>query len=329
MSPKILIAGGYGLVGSLIAKHIRQAGFDTELILAGRTPERGRALASELGRAHTVRLDIEDPAPGLRDAGAVDLIVAALNDPSDALLLAAVRAGIAHIGITKTADKISPIVAAAASAPPAAPIVLLGHWQAGVLTLATRHAAQEFAAIDRVEMAALYDYADPIGPMTAEEAGSFVGRALLRQSGNWVWVDAREHTREVVQPSGAVVVSTPMGVLDLPSVAAFTSAPNIRFDLGIGQSLGTRAGAPASHELVIDISGRLMSGEQATRRTVVSDPAGQAHLTALGVLVAIERVLGIDGQPCPPPGIQFPESFIRTSAAIARFNQFGVQISTG
>ena len=59
MSPKILIAGGYGLVGSMIARHIRQAGFDAELILAGRTPERGLALASELGRAHAIRLDIE------------------------------------------------------------------------------------------------------------------------------------------------------------------------------------------------------------------------------------------------------------------------------
>lgn len=329
MSPKILIAGGYGLVGSLIAKHIRRAGLDVELILAGRTPERGRALASELGRARAVRLNVEDPAPGLREAGAIDLVVAALNDRTDALLFAAMGAGIAHISITKMAGGISPIVAAVAFKPPAAPVVLLGHWQAGVLTIATSHAAQEFAQIDRIELAALYDYADPIGPMTVEDSSSFVGQALLRQSGNWVWVDAREHTREVVQPSGGVVVSTPMGVLDLPSVAAFTSAPNIRFDLGIGQSLGTRAGAPASHELVIDISGRLMSGEQATRRTVVSDPAGQAHLTALGVLVAIERVLGIDGQPCPPPGIQFPESFIQTSAAIARFNQFGVQISTG
>lgn len=284
-------------------------------------------MAAELGRTRVVHLDVDDPAPGLRGAGTVNLVVAALKDPADALTFAAMRAGIAHIGITKTADEISPIVAAVAAAPPKAPIVLLGHWQAGVLTLVAQYAALEFAEIDRVELAALFDFSDPIGPMTSADSGSFVGRALLRRSGKWAWVDARQHMRKVVHSAGVLVESIPMGVLDVPSVAAFTSAPNVRFDLGLGESMGTRARGPASHDLLIDITGKLAAGKNVTRRTVVSDPKGQAHLTALGVLVAIERVLGLDGLPCPAPGIQFPETLIRSADAVARFKEFGVHFS--
>ncbi|MEV4442589.1 saccharopine dehydrogenase, partial [Streptomyces sp. NPDC049577] len=37
-----------------------------------------------------------------------------------------------------------------------------------------------------------------------------------------------------------------------------------------------------------------------------TDPAGQAHLTAVGALLALRRALGADGAP-PPRGVSFPE----------------------
>jgi short subunit dehydrogenase-like uncharacterized protein len=51
MHSRILIAGGYGLIGSNIARHVRRINKEVEIILAGRNPGNGEALAQELGRA--------------------------------------------------------------------------------------------------------------------------------------------------------------------------------------------------------------------------------------------------------------------------------------
>ncbi len=326
MSPRVLIAGGYGVVGGLVARHLRAAGHDVELILAGRNPAAGEALAKELG-ATTAHLDVANPSHDLADIGAVDVVVAALQDPYEALLLGALRSGAAHIGVTRTADTMSP-VAVAASAFASRPVLMLGHWQAGVLTLAAQVAAAEFRRVDRIELAALYDYADPIGPMTAGDSTGFVGRALTRSDGLWLSVDAAVNARQVKRRGQSAFDAMPMGVLDVPSLAIATGAPNVRFDLGTGESRGTHAGGPASHELFIDISGQVAGGAVETRRTVVSDPRGQAHLTALGVMIGVERVLGLDGGPPASAGLKFPESFIDAGRAMGRLKAFGVSITS-
>lgn len=323
MSARVLIAGGWGLVGSSIAKVLREAGHDLEIVLAGRTPETGAELAAKLG-ARQVRLDVADPAEGLAAAGPVDLVIAALQDPDDILLAAALRSGAGHIGITRTAGNLasSAILAAACARRPA---MMLGHWQAGALTLAALHVARGFHTVERVEMAALYDYADPIGPMTEADASGFVGEALIRQDGRWLNVHAPEAARSVSRPGQPAFDAMPMGVLDTPALAAMTGARDVRFDLGSGDSLGTAAGGAASHDLYIDISGRDAAGAALHRRTLVTDPQGQAHLTALGVLISAERMLGLDGAP-PPSGLVFPESTIDADKAVARLRAFGVRI---
>lgn len=324
MRARILIAGGWGLIGSRIAKVLREAGHDLDIVLAGRNPDTGKALATELG-ASLVRLNVADPAEGLAAAGPVDLVIAALQDPDDTLLAAAVRSGAGHIGITRTVDNMasSAIIAAACARRPA---MMLGHWQAGVLTLAALSAARRFETVDRVEMAALYDYADPIGPMTEADATGFVGEALIRQNGRWRKVNAPDAARSVPRAGEAPFEAMPMGVLDTPALAAITGAKDVRFDLGSGNSLGTTAGRKASHDLYIDIAGT-RSGVPMHHRSLVTDPLGQAHLTALGVLIGAERVLGLDGDR-PPEGLVFPESAIDPEKAVARLRAFGVRIES-
>ncbi|WP_257461878.1 Rossmann-fold NAD(P)-binding domain-containing protein [Archangium lipolyticum] len=328
MKARILIAGGYGLVGSFIARHVRKLSKEVELILAGRNPEKGAALARELGGATTARLDVSNAARGLSEVGHVDLIVAALQDPGDNLIHAALSRGVAHIGITKLAEDVAPATFAALRSPPTRPIVLLGHWQAGVLLHAAWKAAEPFSRVDSIQLAGLYDTKDPIGQMTASDSEHFVGRALLREAGAWKWLDATQHVRDIRLSDGRVLQGLPMSVLDVPSLAAVTGAPNVRFDFVQGDSLGTLAGGPASHDLYIDIEGLLKEGTPARRRTMVSGPAGNAHLTALGVLVVIERVLGLDGRPAAPGGLHLPETLVAPDEALARFKEFGVHIAS-
>lgn len=325
MRPRVIIAGGYGLVGGLAARRLRAAGLDIDLVLAGRHPSKGAALAAELG-AEVLGLDVMSPSESLASAGPFDLLVAALQDPGDALLTATLKAGAAHIGIIRTADSMAS-TAIAASALARRPALMLGHWQAGVLTMAALDAARHLARIDRIDLAALYDYADPIGPMTVADSGGFLGKALVRQQGLWVNLDAAASGRAVVRGAGLPdFEGQPMGVLDTPGLAAMTGARDVRFDLGAGQSLGSAAGGCASHDLYIDLYGATAGGEEVTQRTVVSDPRGQAHLTALGILIGVERVLGLDGRPPPPAGLVFPESTLDPARAVRRLRDFGVSI---
>ena len=252
MRPRVIIAGGYGLVGGLAARRLRAAGLDIDLVLAGRHPSKGAALAAELG-AEVLGLDVMSPSESLAAAGPFDLLVAALQDPGDALLTATLKAGAAHIGIVRTADSMA-TTAIAASALARRPALMLGHWQAGVLTMAALDAARHLARIDRIDLAALYDYADPIGPMTVADSGGFLGKALVRQQGLWVNLDAAASGRAVVRGAGLPdFEGQPMGVLDTPGLAAMTGARDVRFDLGAGQSLGSAAGGCASHDLYIDL----------------------------------------------------------------------------
>lgn len=324
MRPRVLIAGGYGLVGGWIAKHLRDSGAPVDLILAGRNPDRGAALADELG-ASLLRLDVTAASDGLLQAGPVDLVVAALQDPGDLLLIAALGSGAAYLGIVGTADGVASTMIAAVNAGARRPALVLGHWQAGALVAAAEVVSRSFASIERVELSALYDYADPIGPMTAGDAEGFFGRATLRRDGAWIRVEAQGEARRVERRGGPAFDAQPMGVLDVFSLAFITDAPDIRFDLGTGQSLGTLSGAAASHDLYIDLEGVTSAGEHAHRRWRLTDPKGQAHLTALGVLVGVERLLGLDGAPPPPGGLAFPETLLDGDRTLARLRAFGVQ----
>jgi uncharacterized protein YbjT (DUF2867 family) len=57
---RILIVGGYGLVGSNLARLIRNKYKAIELILAGRNPENGQGLAKELTNAETAYLNLDE-----------------------------------------------------------------------------------------------------------------------------------------------------------------------------------------------------------------------------------------------------------------------------
>lgn len=330
MKSKILIVGGYGLVGSTIAKHVRAINKDVEIIIAGRNPEKGMTLAQELENASTTYLDLEDTKLiNEFNWKQFDLIVSAVADPADTLIQTAINHHVAHIGISKISDQVAPILFAGLQSQPKRPIVLLGHWQAGTISTVLQKAAKEFRHINKVELTALYDVRDPIGQMVINElsnAESWMNRGYIREDGKWKWVDAEKNKRFTYKDSGHVMEGKPMASLDLPSLASITKASHIRFDLAQDESIGTIAGNKASHDVYIDLEGILQSGEQIKQRTIVSDPNGQAHLTALGVLVTIERILGLDGNPPASGGIHLPETLLSLEKAIARFKQFGVEI---
>lgn len=321
---KVIIAGGYGVVGTWIARHLHAAGHDLEVIIGGRHPDSGAELAEELG-ASVAYVDSENPASAFAEIGPVDLVISALQDPNDNLLRATLQSGAAYIGVVRKVDNLG-ATAMLATSLSRRPVLLMGHWQAGVTTLAALAAAQSFARIESIELAALFDRADKAGPMTMNDSGAFFSKALIRHDGQWERIEQTENIRTIVREDLPPFHAQPMGVLDVPALVAKTNADRVRFDIGMGESAGTLTGKQASHEIFIDVTGENHQHERVTHRTVVSAPLGQAHLTALGAMLGAERILGLDGAAAPAAGLHFPENTIDPHRAMSRLREFGVNI---
>ena len=326
MTRTILVAGGYGLVGSHIARHLRRIMPDARLIIAGRNPDKAADLVSELGNAHALALETTDPAKALRSAGTLDAIIAALQDPHDRLLSYALTNGIAHLSITRAVLDMAGFVAQMAHAELKAPVVPTAHWQAGILTLTALDLARRFKTVDSIALSALFDMADPIGPMTVEDAGHFFGKALVMKDNLWTWVDPDAEVTSITI-DGETFDARPMSTLDTMSLRPATNAANISFHLGIANSRGARAGGTASHDMQIVMTGTDADGKTITRTRLVSDPRGQAQLTATGAALAAQRAIGADGKPAPKPGLHMPETILDPEAYTARLqSEFGILI---
>ncbi|MDH6252397.1 hypothetical protein M2347_002124 [Chryseobacterium sp. H1D6B] len=322
---RVLIVGGYGQVGTNIARLIREADNTIELILAGRNPQKGELLAKELTHADTAYINLEKGF-NLAQFRKIDLIISALDDHSNILRETAILNGIACITVSELADQISTTAFLSMHKTISAPIVFAGHWQAGLLTLVVKQIASGFSRITQIETAGLYDEKDPVGPLVTEEVTGFVGKALVRQDGNWLYVDSKNNARSINLNGGSSAIGHPMSTLDVPSIAAFTGARNIRFDFIVGESIGSSKGLAASHDLYIEIEGILLSGERKKIRTIVSGPKGNSHITAVGVYLIAEKILGLNRQSAQEiGGLYLPETILPSDNIISRLAEFGIQ----
>jgi hypothetical protein len=262
---RILIIGGYGMVGSNLARLLRSVDSSIELVLSGRNPQNGEQLADELKNAETAYVNLEEGFD-LSKLGNIDLIITAMQDRSNISREIAISNGISCITVSELADQISPTTFLCLQKPIVAPIVFAGHWQAGLLTLAVKHLAAKFDHITRIEMAGLYDKKDRVGPEVANDVNDFIGQALIRRDGKWLSVPAKDNQREICLYNRSLAKGHPLSTLDVPSIAAFTNAANIRFDFAIGESIGSSRGSEASHDLYIDMEGVLFTGKKTKLR---------------------------------------------------------------
>jgi NAD(P)-dependent dehydrogenase (short-subunit alcohol dehydrogenase family) len=326
MSKTILVAGGYGLVGSHIARHLRRIMPDARLIIAGRNPDKAADIVSELGNADALGLETTDPVAALESVGKIDALIAALQDPHDKMLTHAINNGIAHLSITRSVLDMSGFVGHLAHANLTAPVVPTAHWQAGILSLTALDLASQFKTVDSIALSALFDMTDPIGPMTVEDAGHFFGKALLVRDNLWTWVDPDAEVTSITI-DGETFDARPMSNLDTMSLRSATNAADITFHLGIANSRGTRAGGAASHDMQIIMKGTDANGSAITRTRLVSDPRGQAQLTATGAALAVQRAIGGDGKPAPTATLHMPETLLDAAGYTARLqSEFGILV---
>lgn len=318
MTQHIFVAGGYGMIGGNLAIQLRARFPESTLILAGRTPHKGEALAAQLGNAQTVAVDLmSGEIPDI--AATSQLIISAVPDPKHALGEFAIRHNIAFIDITVgTADGYAPLLNMAMRYRPTSAVIPLGYYEAGMFLPLVDKLCRRFSSIDSVRLTALHDAEDPIGATTEQELTQELAPAFVRQRGVWGYTSKQD---EICLISGECVETTPFGILDVSAVAAMTHADNIRLDVAMGTSEGKRKSAKASVELYVDMQGINTSAAPESKRIIASDPQGQAHFTALGIVIVIEALLE-----SPLHGFVLPEQILEPGRALIAMQNAGIEI---
>ncbi|MET9599281.1 saccharopine dehydrogenase [Streptomyces sp. NPDC006459] len=341
-SGPVLITGGYGTVGAEIARILGPA---TPTLLTGRNPDRGEALAAEVG-GEVRGWDLADPSPFRADVRAV---IGSVNDPEDRVLVAAAAAGVPYVDITRWTGRLQRAVTVAALHRPAAPVLLSSAWMGGVSSLVAAALAAELGGAEQVEIAVRWDMADRAGADSVE----FMDR--LGVAFEVVDGGRRRLATPMTESRTVRIDGTPVRVarIDTPeqftlplTLGTTTAATRIGFSspaatrallalrgTGFFRWAGGERWAPARRALLhspgdggtarlrVDVTHR-----GRTRTATVTDPLGQHHLTAVGAVMGLRRVLGTDGSPAPR-GVVFPEQHPDPARALELLAAHGVGLA--
>ncbi|XXX77114.1 hypothetical protein WMF30_56640 [Sorangium sp. So ce134] len=327
-SAPVLIVGGSGIVGSQAAKVLRRLHPSLPITIGGRDLTKANAVASEIGNADAVRVDLDRADLGQSEGRAYSAVVLFVKDDALNSVRYAQVLGAAYLEISTAVFEIGPAVGLFIHQPTAAPIFLGCSWLIGSAILPALHYAREFSSVDAIEIAALLDEKDVGGPAAYadfERQTKAVTTSLIIKDGRWVWVggDAAKRTFRAVD--GRELSSQAYPSLDVLSLGAATDARSVRFDLAVGESSNRRRGLPFSTEIIIEIAGTRRDGTKARVRHEIVHPEGQAPMTAIAVAASVERLLGLDGGAPVKPGLYLPQVLLEPEVLIRRLAEFGTQ----
>lgn len=293
-------------------------------------------------------------------------ILCAVNDPGDRLLAAAIEHRIPIADITRWTALVHRALARCAATPPRAPVLLASGWMAGIVPLTVAWAARDLAEplaaetarepaapsapLDRVDVAIRYAMADRSGPDSVEYVDRFAERFETTIDGVQQRVAGLSDPRTVAFADGSSGrvhrLDTPEQLTLPATLGARTVATRIGFDsasataglaalrrlgvlralshprlTGMRRALLHQPGDGGTAQVRIDLE----RGTD-TRTIHLSDPLGQSHMTAAGAVVAVERLLALDGAPPEPAGARFPEQHPDLAAAVETLRACGVDV---
>jgi hypothetical protein len=326
----ILLLGGSGSLGSKLAHTLRRMHPQQPITLAARDTEKAGLLARELGNAAVVQVDMQRDDLGLPPDAAFSAVVACLKDHGLTAMKYAQARGFAYVALSEAAFEIGPIVARYIHQPANAPVLLLGHSIGAAPMLASLHFAGEFRSIESVEIGLVFDPADTAGAMTVadmERIGAIATAPLLLQDGRWVWQGGSAAQRRFTSVNGIVREGAAVALVDVLGIANATGARSVRLDIAEGRTASSMLGGPASHEVIIEIAGERKDGRTGRFRYELVDNAGYASMSARGIALAVERLLGLDGNAPVPAGLYLPEVLLAPAATIRQLAAFDVRVS--
>ncbi|WP_411080451.1 saccharopine dehydrogenase [Streptomyces sp. cmx-18-6] len=317
--------GGTGQAGTGAAALLRRWHPALPLTIAGRDIDRAQRVADELGAATAVTIDLRRSDLGLPAGRNHSAVVAALWDDHLHGLRYAQHRGLPYLSISSGLTDIAPEVVAGAQRADAAPILVASHYCAGAVVLAALDSARQFDRIDTIRISAVLDELDtggPAGIADLERWSTATTAGLVRRDGVFTWVTGPDAEAHVRSTDGTDLPGRSIAILDVTSLALATDAPNVRFDFAVGESAGRRRGEPASFEVRIDLEGAGGGGAPLRTSRCLVHPAGQRPLTATGIALGVERLLGLRGE-AVTPGIHTPEALLDPAYAVERMTETG------
>lgn len=353
--PRILIVGGYGVVGRQIAGLIAARNPGVELWIGGRSTQAAGACAALFPGARAIVVDVDslDPLAGIAELP--DVIVAVANDRDDNLLLAAARRGIAYIDITRWTPRLLKAMARLAAVPLKAPVIFASGWMAGVAASVAAHYSAGFGEISSIEIDILYGIKDRAGPNSVEYADQLDKPFTIWSGGQQVVVKPMTDPHAVTFSDGRVrdcyrfdtpdqytLVQT-LGAAGVSSRLTYDDPAAVKFMRlllvsGLWRLLSLplfkrlrrgilyNPGEGATHEIALQITGAATDGGRQVAQIAVIDPLGQTHMTAAGAVLQIERTLGLADRALPESGISFPEQAVDHEKGLAALREMGVAI---
>lgn len=324
----VLIIGGSGVVGAQAARTLRNLHPDLPITIGGRNMAKADTVAEGLGNADSASIDLNRPDLGLPADRAFSAVAMFLKDETLNSMRFAQARGLPYLSISSWVLEIGPEVVSYVHRPHAAPILMGSSWLVGAAILPALGMARDYRRIDRIDIAAILDEQDMGGPAAYADFERMTGVAsqtLVRKQGQWVWAGGEEGKRVIHSVDGTPLDAEAYTPLDVLSLATITDAPSIRFDIVIGESSSRRRGEAYSTEIIIELHGERHDGSAAAERLEIVHPAGQAPLTALGVAVSIERLLGLAGGEAVKPGLHLVETLIDPSYMVQRMKDIGAR----
>jgi saccharopine dehydrogenase-like NADP-dependent oxidoreductase len=352
----VLIAGGYGVVGSQIARFVRERHPDLPIIIGGRNPDKAQSLARDLTNAESAKLDVEKPDPLEYFRGRLRAVIEVVNDPYDYLMLDAIRSGIAFVDITRWTERFRQARSIVTGESPSAPVMLASSWMGGLTPVIAVAAAHKLERVESIDISVLFSMKDKAGPNSIE----YMDRLATPYK---VMIDGKEQT--VYPVTDPHTVTFPGGYrskvyrFDSPeqvTLPEITGAKTVASRIGFDSALTTKAlhllvrlgiwkliasdrftktrrsllhhpGEGGPHEVAIELTGTDAKGKSLTVRASILDSVSQSHLTAAAVTMQLERILGLDGAPPPGPGLVFPESEPQLESGLQLLHAFGIEVT--
>jgi len=349
----VLIAGGYGVVGQQIVKMLNHNYPNLPILLGGRNQQKGSEIARKFTNARGVFLDVNVnyPLAQLNVSG----VVGAVNDPDNNLLLSAVSQAIPYVDITSWTARLKSAERLLSNEPLKAPIIFSSSWMAGVSSLVASHLAKKLHQVDAIDIDILYALKDKAGPNSVEYMERLSTPFTVFRNGRHLSMRPFTGSRKVKFPSGYNASTYMFDTPDLYTLPQSLGAQSVSTRMAFDDNFSTmflaalsrfkiwnmisgkrftklrhallfNPGEGANHQIVVEVEGKDSLQQNKKLRATINDPGGQTHLTAIGALIQIERILGLTGNPIPENTIHYPETTIDLNRAIKVLRNNGVEI---
>ncbi|MFI1866082.1 saccharopine dehydrogenase [Streptomyces jumonjinensis] len=337
----VLLVGGYGTVGAELARATLGR---WPLLLAGRSPEKAAELCREVS-AGARRWDLSAPEPF---HASVRAVVSLVNDPDDRVLRAALNGGIPYVDVTRWTARMQRAAALASIASPTGPVLLSSGWMGGVVPLVAAALAHRLGGAESVDTAIRYGLADRAGVDSVEFMDRLGVDFEVLEDGRSEVVSPLTSTRTLAigrHRTKVARIDTPeqftlpltLGARTVTTRIGFSSTSSTSTLIALGRSGFFRR---ARGDRWRSVRRRLLyspgEGGTATVRVevrgpggsltaTVADARGQAHMTAVGGLLGLRRVLGDDGAPAAA-GLAFPDSHPLPDTVLPALEAAGVLV---